>query len=163
MANAVTHVILTIVLVDIFRDYLLKKKFPRYIVLIAGIFGLMPDIDIPLSWLYSLITGQYYSFHGGITHSIIIPIIFLLIGLFLWYRKGKRNTRIIFFVVSFAWFFHLLLDCSFGGYSLLLFPFYSGNFCPEFNIQQYASAIDAIILVLWLIHEEVTHKIKDYI
>jgi|SRR3989338_2313295 len=163
MANAVTHVILTIVIIDIFRDYFLKKKFPTWIVLIGGIAGLMPDIDIPFSWLYSWLTGTNFWFHGGITHSIIIPIIFLLIGLFIWYRKGNRNTRIIFFAVSFGWFFHLILDCSFGGYSTLLFPFYAGNFCPEFNIQRYAAAIDAVILVLWLLHEEIRHEIKDYI
>lgn len=163
MANAVTHVILTIVLIDLFRDYFLKKKFPTWIVLAGGIAGLIADIDIPFTWLYNLINDTSFKFHGGITHSIIIPIIFLLIGLFIWYRKGKRNTRILFFVIAFAWFFHLVLDCMFGGYSMLLFPFYAGNFCPEFNIQQYAAAIDAIILVLWLLHEEIRHEIRDYI
>lgn len=163
MANAVTHVILTIIVIDIFRDYFLKKKFPTWIVLIGGVAGLIADIDIPFSWLYNWINNTNLWFHGGITHSIIFPIIFLLIGLFIWYKGGKRNTRIMFFVIAFGLFFHLVLDCMFGGYSNLLFPFYFGNFCPEFNIQQYAPAIDAIILVLWLIHEEIRHKIKDYI
>jgi len=163
MANAVTHIILTIVIIDIFRDYFIKKKFPTWIVLAGGIAGLLPDIDLPFTWLYNFVNKTALNFHGGLTHSIIIPIIFLLIGLFIWYKHGKRNTRILFFAIAFGWAFHLLLDCMFGGYSSLLFPFYAGNFCPEFNIQRYAAGIDAVILVLWLLHEEIMHEIKDYI
>ena len=49
MALAVTHVILTIVILDLFRHYVFKKsKFPRYWLVIGGIAGLFPDIDIPL-------------------------------------------------------------------------------------------------------------------
>jgi len=163
MANAVTHVILAIVIIDIFRDYCFKKKFPTWIVLAGGIAGLAPDIDLPISWFLSWITGTSISLHGGITHSIIFPIIALLTGLFLWYRSHHRNTKILFFVIAFGWFFHLILDCAFGGYSSLLFPFYSGNFCPQLDITRFASAIDAVILVAWLLHEEIRHKIKDYI
>lgn len=175
MAHAVTHIILTIVLIDVFRDYFMKKKFPTYIVLIGGIAGLIPDIDIVFSWIYNLINNTNVSFHGGITHSILFPIIFFAIGLVLYFEKTNiknhtkikkqkyRNWYIIAFVIAFGWFFHLFLDCMFGGYSMLLFPFYAVNFCPELGLFTQASAIDAIILVIWLVHEEVRHKIKDYI
>ena len=39
MPYAVAHVILTIVIADIYRDYFAKKKFPMIYVFIAGIAG----------------------------------------------------------------------------------------------------------------------------
>ena len=48
MALALTHVLLVIVLLDLFRHYVLsKKKFPRYLLVVGGIAGLLPDIDVP--------------------------------------------------------------------------------------------------------------------
>ena len=55
MPYAVAHVILTIVIADIYRDYFAKKRFPMIYVLIVGIAGLIPDLDIPASWLLNLI------------------------------------------------------------------------------------------------------------
>lgn len=54
MPLAVTHVLLTIILVDLFRDYIMKnhkKYLTLHTIMIAGIAGLLPDIDIPLFWL----------------------------------------------------------------------------------------------------------------
>lgn len=174
MAHAVTHIILTIVLIDLFRDYVLKKKFPTWIVLVGGIAGLLPDIDIVYSVFYNSINHTGLSFHGGITHSIIFPLIFLVVGL-LFYFKGleirlskinierNKNLYITLFVISFGLFFHLVLDCMFSGYPTLLHPFCACNICPQWNIQSLAPAIDSIILIFWLVHEEIRHKIKDYI
>lgn len=49
MPLAVTHVLLTIIAVDLFRDYFLKNKryFTIHTVFIAGIAGLLPDMDLP--------------------------------------------------------------------------------------------------------------------
>ena len=53
MPFAVTHVISSIILVDLYRDYVAnhKKYFTLHTVFIAGLAGLLPDIDLPLNWL----------------------------------------------------------------------------------------------------------------
>tara|TARA_Y100000034_G_scaffold125404_1_gene174896 strand:- start:851 stop:994 length:144 start_codon:yes stop_codon:yes gene_type:complete len=44
MPYAVTHVLVAIIVAELLRDY--WKKFNLHYVLIAGIGGLLPDIDI---------------------------------------------------------------------------------------------------------------------
>ena len=48
MPYAVTHVLVAIILAEIIRDYIVKdkKKFPLHYILIAGIAGLLPDVDV---------------------------------------------------------------------------------------------------------------------
>ncbi|MBT3814615.1 metal-dependent hydrolase [Candidatus Woesearchaeota archaeon] len=164
MAYAVTHIILTIVVLDLFRHYVFgKRRFPRYMLVIGGIAGLLPDIDIPLSWIYNLFTGLSVNFHGMFTHSLIFPIIFALIGVIFHFKKGNHKWAKIFYIIAFGLFFHSILDCAFGGYKTFFWPFYFINFCPQWGIASYMQSVDAIILVVWLLHEEIHNKIKDYI
>jgi hypothetical protein len=48
-----------------------------------------------------------------------------------------------------------------------LFPFsmqtFSLNILPQMSFPNFSAGIDAIILLAWLWHEEVKHKIKDFI
>jgi membrane-bound metal-dependent hydrolase YbcI (DUF457 family) len=164
MALAVTHVILTIVILDLFRHYLFgKHKFPRYLLVIGGIAGLLPDIDIPLTWAYNFLTGYLVNLHGTFTHSFIYPILFIALGIFFYQYKEYKWAKICF-VISFGWFTHLSLDCLFGGYKTFFWPMnFSPVFCPQWGISSYAASIDAIILILWIVHEEIHNKIKDYI
>jgi hypothetical protein len=169
MPFAVTHVILTMVIVDLFRDHFSRKKFPLYFVLIGGIAGLAPDIDIPISWLITLVTGAPVDIHRGITHAVIFPVIFALVSL-VSYKTGKERWGLVFGLLSFGWLFHLGLDSLVWAETAMqpLYPFspvfWHGLFVleTEFAIG-LASALDAVILVLWLLHEQMTHKIKDYI
>ncbi|MEK6950095.1 MAG: metal-dependent hydrolase [Nanoarchaeota archaeon] len=165
MALAVTHVLIPLVLLDLFRHYLFgKNKFPRYLVVIGGIAGLAPDLDIPLGWLVSLLTGVPANYHGLFTHSIFFVLLFLAIGLIRHYQHD-RTTAKIFYVIAFGWLVHLPLDCLYGGAKSFLWPWLSGTFswCPTFITDDlYAMGIDAALLVLWLVHEEVQKKIKDY-
>ena len=166
MAYSVTHIILTIVILDLLRHYIFGKKiFPRYLLVVGGIAGLLPDIDIPASWIYNLFMGTSANFHGGLTHSIIFPIVLVLIGLFLQFKIENHKWAKIMYVISFGLFFHLILDCMFGGYKTFLWPLFVNNltFCPQWGISNYMQSIDAIILVVWLVHEEVHKKIRDYI
>ena len=87
MPLAVTHILLTIIVVDLYRDYLTKHKklFTLHTLFIAGVAGLLPDIDIPLRML-----GELFNFsiptllqHGGITHTLIFSLIFIIPGLIL--------------------------------------------------------------------------------
>ena len=75
--------------------------------------------------------------------------------------KDKRR----FYAIAFGWFIHLLLDCGYGGELIRTFFWPlpgAATFCPLWNIYPWAESIDAILLVLWLVHEEVHSYIKDY-
>ena len=170
MPLAVTHVLLTIILVDLYRDYVTKhrKYFTIHTLFIAGIGGLLPDIDIPLSQIIS-----YFGYspgllnHGGITHTIFFGLIFL-IPAFILLIKNKRKESVYFFVISFGILFHLFLDSAVNeGSYMLLWPLISNTYSitqlAGFGINGYQASLDAIILLLWLYHEEVKHKIKDFI
>jgi membrane-bound metal-dependent hydrolase YbcI (DUF457 family) len=159
MALAVTHVLITIVVLDLLRHYLFGlKKFPRYLVVIGGIAGLGPDIDIPLSWISGM------NLHGVFTHSLFFVILFLAIGAVRKYQNDTTGAK-IFYVIAFGWFMHLILDCAFGGYGTFLWPMpiNTAGFCPKWAIESFRTSIDAILLVLWISHEEIHNKIRDYI
>lgn len=159
MALAVTHVLSAILILDLFRHYVFGlNKFPRYLLVVGGIAGLLPDIDIPLGW----IIGK--SIHGEFTHSLIIVLILLLIGIVSHYQKEVARAK-LFYVVAAGWFIHIILDCAFNSYSTFLWPLMVNTkpFCPAPILgNHYGAAIDAVILVVWLVHEEVHKKIKDY-
>ena len=79
MPLAVTHVIITIIIVDLYRDYVTKHKkyFTLHTVFIAGLGGLLPDIDFPISHIlnyFGYSAGLLY--HGGITHTFFFGLIF---------------------------------------------------------------------------------------
>lgn len=169
MALAVTHVLLTIILVDLFRDYFLKKKYRKYFTMhtlfIAGIGGLLPDIDMPLSQLAALF--GYAIQHGGVTHTLLFGALFLVPGLILW-QRNHRKEAVYMFVLSFGVFFHLFLDLIVNeGYYMLLWPLTAQAFAIEsaalLGLNGLQPSIDAVILLIWLYHEEVKHKIKDFI
>lgn len=165
MALAVTHILIPLVLLDLLRHYVFgKNKFPRYLVVVGGIAGLAPDLDIPLGWLVSMITGTSTSYHGLFTHSIFFVLLFLAVGIIRHYQNDRITPK-IFYVIAFGWLTHLLLDCVYHGARNYLWPFMLKvpTFC--FNLitdDLYAMGIDAALLVLWLVHEEVHNKVKDY-
>ena len=163
MALAVTHVIIAIIVLDVFRHYVFgKKKFPRYLLVVGGIAGLLPDIDVPLTWIYNLLMGTTESLHGLFTHSILFPVIFLILTSVLFLQKKIKWAKVSLVIFA-GLFLHLFLDCLYGGYSTFLWPLeFSTSFCPQWGIKSYASAIDALILVAWLVHEEAHKLIKDY-
>ena len=174
MPYAAAHLIITIVIADIYRDYISKKKFPMVYVLIAGIAGLMPDLDIPASWAFNLVFATSYNFHRIYTHSLLYAIIFFAIAAaFLFLRKSdykilkwnvpKQAIVMFFLAMSFGWFMHITLDCALAsdGY-LNLIPSIPLKSCPSPFSNNVLAGFDAIILVLWLIHEQWKHDIKDY-
>ncbi len=169
MPLAVTHVLLTIILVDVYRDYFVKHKkyFTLRTIFIAGFAGLLPDIDIPLNWLLNIFGAGIL--HRTITHTPLFALIFLIPGLFLWFNK-KHKTAIYFFVVCFTIMFHLFLDyvvaTDLMGGIMFFYPFsnaaYGLNLFVNLSPEMFA-ALDAIILLAWLWHEERKHKISDFI
>ena len=146
MAYAVTHILVVIVILELARHYVFgKNKFPRYLVVIGGIAGLMPDIDIPLGWVYNFVTGIGINFHGMFTHSFVFVALFAILGLVLQIRKNMQWAK-IFYVIAFGWFMHLALDCLYGGYKTFFWPFQiAAAFCPQTNLYYHAESIDAIL------------------
>ena len=173
MPLAVTHVLLTIIIADLYRDYIAnhKKYFSLHTIFIAGFAGLLPDIDVPINWLLSLFG---YSFdmikHGGLTHTAFFGLIFL-IPAFIFLKQKKHKNAAYFFVISFGILFHIFLDYVMGGGRwegiIWFWPLSTAAFkihlFKNIGIQNIPQALDAIILLAWLWHEEIRHKISDFI
>lgn len=163
MPFAVTHILVPMILVDFVRDHLFKIKkqvLPNNYVLLAGLFGLMLDIDM-LPVLFGM-----PNLHGTTTHSIIFPIAFFIVFLMSYLLK-KRRTYKIFLMLFIGFSIHVLLDFSFSDTITIFFPFdfnqYGLNLIGSLgNWYDLYAAIDAILLFLWLIHEGLEHKISDY-
>ncbi|MFH1590742.1 MAG: metal-dependent hydrolase [archaeon] len=168
MPKAVVHILLAIIVLDLFRDYVVKDKkaMPLHVLLIGGIAGLLPDFDIPLYWLVKNVLGYDVAlFHRTFTHSLFFPLIFVGLGLLLYFYNKK--AAMITAVVAFGVAFHIFLDASLTGYTMLLYPFSTQYFGFDVlgNVTwiSFVDGLDAIILVLWLAHEEMRHKISDFI
>ncbi len=175
MPYAVTHILLTVLLADLYRDYVTKHKkyFTLHTILIAGIAGLLPDIDIPLSWLLNVfIPGSVPLIltHGGITHTPFFGLIFLLPAFYLWEKKEHKKAM-YFFVITFGVLFHVFLDYLLGGGMhegiMVFWPISMATFkihlLSTLGLVDVPQALDALILLGWLYHEEMKHKIKDFI
>ncbi len=175
VAYAVTHVIVAIVLIDLYRDYIAKKKFSTWFVLLGGIAGLLPDLDVPLEWTLNALFGEVVSIHRVVSHSVFFAGVFLLLALPFYFQR-KKSTKIFgkkvsyehialfFTIIAVGWLTHISLDCGLASdYNLTWFPGIPLGFCPSPFSSDALLGLDAIILVLWLIHEEWRHKIKDYI
>jgi len=173
MPLAVTHVLLTIICVDLFRDYILadKKYFTLHTLFIAGVAGILPDIDIPLKALFDLLSVELPQLlqHGGLFHTPFIALLFFLGGLLLWFEKRKQ-WAVYGFVIAFGITFHIFLDFLLGGGNhngvMFLFPFSMNYWKVHLLLRMPFSGVieglDAIILLLWLWHEEIKHKISDF-
>jgi membrane-bound metal-dependent hydrolase YbcI (DUF457 family) len=165
MPFAVTHVLIPMILVDLVRDHLFKKEkrfFPNTFVFVAGLAGLLPDIDVPLSYL---LFGNMEA-HRTITHSIWLPIAFFCLFLFFYFIKRKPFFYKFFLMCFVGFSIHIILDFYIFGTVSLFFPLteevYGLNIFPIEKMYLVYSSIDAIILFLWLIHEELEHKISDF-
>ena len=168
MPQAVVHVLFTIIALDLFRDYLIKdkKKLPLHYVFIGGIAGLLPDIDVPLFWLLNNFLGfDIPWFHRQITHTFLFIAVFLAISL-IYFDLNKKVSK-LFAVITFGVAFHILLDYLFVGLITPFYPFsyaaYGLNLFGRTELPLAVEGFEAIVLVVWLWHEEKRHKISDFI
>jgi len=173
MPFAVTHVLTSIISVDLYRDYVArhKKYFTLHTIFIAGLAGLLPDIDILLNKFLSLFGAEIT--HRTFTHTPLFGLIFL-IPAFIYWKLGKHKIGMYFFVTTFGILLHILLDFLLSpdasGGVMLFYPLsyvtyqigILGSLSNWGTVNLYAS-MDAILLLLWLWHEEIRHKISDYI
>jgi membrane-bound metal-dependent hydrolase YbcI (DUF457 family) len=175
---ATTHVIIPLVIVDLIRDYFLKHKhrrlIPRKYVFFIGVGGILPDIDIAIAYLFNFLNLELPRIlrHGRITHSIFLAIFLFVVSALLWrgtkFSKGPSKKKhhhwfLVSTLIAIGILSHILLD-GFAGDTT---PYYPLSKMAAFGAQRiYQDAmisIDAVILILWLFHEEWRHNIKRFI
>tara|TARA_Y100000310_G_C20103679_1_gene543933 strand:- start:1 stop:513 length:513 start_codon:yes stop_codon:yes gene_type:complete len=170
MPLAVTHVLIPLILADIYRDHFAKKRFNLHYVVIAGIAGLLPDIDIMFYWLVSVFRDVAVNdIHRTFTHGLFFPAIFLIIALF---SKDIKvfglKLKYVCLAIVFGTLMHMTLDGFLNGVIIPFYPLsdwtFGLNLIPNETFGgTFFTSLDAILLVIWLVHEEINHKITDYI
>ena len=184
MPQAVAHILVPLVLVSLFRDYLVKKrikknkkKFPLIYALIAGLAGIIPDLDIAAFWILYFFEFTFEGVHRTFMHTLFIPLIFILLASIFYnlknpkyLEKNKLKLWIIFLMISLGSFIHLILDATFQGTINPLYPIL--DFRIGLNLLRYlpdtlerlaAPSIDAALLIIWLVYLEWKHKISSFI
>jgi membrane-bound metal-dependent hydrolase YbcI (DUF457 family) len=177
MPFAITHILIPIILLEIFRDYFVKdkSKFPLRYVLIGGIAGILPDLDIGVFYILSFFNFTIEQVHRTFSHSLLLILIFLIPGIIVFLsgnRKlsGKLKTGTILLIISFAFLTHIILDGLIAGQVMPLYPL---SLTPiGLNLIQFFplawqdtiwQSIEAGLLVLWLIYLELRHKISAFL
>ncbi len=182
MPFAVTHILVPLIVMAIIRDFYLREKdkikFSLNYVFIAGIAGILPDLDIVFYWILYFFGFTYQQVHKTISHSLFIPLILFL--LFIIYNFKNKNSKItknrnlklsfVFLMLSFGIFSHIILDMIFEEPFNILYPL--TNLSIGINLIAYLPAdlqdlilpsLDAALLIIWLIYLQLKHKISDYI
>jgi membrane-bound metal-dependent hydrolase YbcI (DUF457 family) len=178
MPQAVTHFLVVVILLELFREFFVKNKksFSIQYVFIGGLAGLLPDLDIAVYYVLSFFGFTIQEVHRTFLHNLFVPLIFVLLGLLFYNFKskglGKHHLRLrnIFFVIAFGTFIHLLLDATISG---VIMPFYPlSNYAIGLNLigllpsawqSTILPTLDAVMLILWMVYLEIRHKISDVI
>lgn len=178
MPYATTHILVAILLIELFRHILKdNKKFPRYYILIAAIGAIIPDLDIGAFYILNFFGLAFEQIHRTFLHPIFIPLFLIGIGGIFYYfhlnnqEASKHHLKIswIFFILGIGTIIHLLLDITFAGRIIPLYPI--SNFEIGLNLIQYAPenlrdlitpTIDAILLMFWIFWMEFKLKISNY-
>jgi membrane-bound metal-dependent hydrolase YbcI (DUF457 family) len=180
MPQAIMHVLVPLVLMALIRDWYNSKKGKNVLsihyVLVAGLAGLIPDLDVAVYWILYFSGYTLEEVHRTFAHTIFIPLIFLI--LFLIFSKlkpielGKRGLKLhlIFLMFALGSFLHLVLDAIFVGYIIPLYPFFSAkiglNLAGMFPApldRLFIPCLETAILVFWLVYLERKHKVSDFI
>ncbi len=178
MPNVITHFLIPVILLELFRYFLIKdkKSFPVHYIFIGGIAGLFPDLDIALYYFLSFFGFTIQEVHRTFSHNLFVPLGFVFFGLFFWKFKNKElgnhhlKLKNIFLVIAFGIFIHLLLDAIVQGSIMPLYPLF--NFTIGLNLVKLfpsswqntiISVLDAGLLIIWMISLEVRHKISDFV
>lgn len=179
MPFAVAHFLIPVIIVDLVRDHLLKvrKVLPNKYVFISGLSGALVDTDMLLFYIFkNSLNVRSLVGHRIFFHNIWVPLFFLFWFIMFYYYLKKRNLAKIFLMIFIGTSIHLLLDATIANEIAPFYPFsdiqIGLNLIPVTpdlgwdialrNLDILAS-IDAILLILWLIHEEKEHNISDFL
>ena len=178
MPQAVTHFLIPVLLLELFRNVFVKNKahFPAHYMFIGGLAGLIPDLDVALYYILSFFGATIQEVHRTFSHTLFLPLAFLILGIVFSKTKnkelGEHHLKLgnIFFVISFGTFMHLLLDVTFSGVIMPLYPildFRVGldlmHFFPEAWKNTIFPSLDALFLIIWMVYLEKKHKISNFI
>lgn len=170
MPSAVVHFIVPVIIAELIRKFS-KYKFPRYYILIAGLAGVFIDLDIALYWVLYSFSYTLEQIHRTYTHSLFVPLIFSLLAF--WKKdfqigKYKFNTRTLFLMIALGAFLHLVLDALLSGGVMLFYPvsLWQIGFEPfsslPASLQSVAlGSLDAALLIIWVIYEELSHRMSQ--
>jgi len=178
MTHAVFHIIFALLVAEFIREYCVKNKykFSIFYVFIAGLAGALPDIDVAAYWILYFFGFTLNEVHRTFTHTLFIPIIFILLAIFTWNLKykelGRHHLKIhtIFLMIALGTFTHLFLDATTAGSIMPFYPFSTYRFglnllgfLPDPLLQLALPSLDAAIFILWIIWLEKKHKISNFI
>lgn len=176
MPQAVTHFLIAVILLELYRDFFVKdrKSFPVHYVFIGGLAGLLPDLDIAVYYFLSFFGFSISEVHRTFSHTLFVPIIFVVLAfLFLNFkseRLGNRHLKLrnICLVIAFGIFIHLGLDAIIDGAIRPFYPFLKYtvginliNSAPESWRSSLIPTLDAVLLILWMIYLQAKHRISD--
>lgn len=178
MPQAVTHFLISAIVVNLIRDYLIKdkKSFPLHLVLIGGLAGLLSDFDVAIYWIFHYAGITLLEFHRTFTHNIFVPLLFFVLAFIFWNTNNKTLNKKhltwsnILFVLGVGTFIHLLLDAIVIGQIRPFYPFSQliigldlVRYLPLAVQNSFIPSLDALLLMLWMIYIEVKHKISSFI
>ncbi len=180
MPQAIIHVLVPIILLSIFRHIYYKKtkkRFPLQYVLIGGLAGIIPDLDIPIFWVMYYFGYTMEQIHRTFLHTLFIPVIFLVLAFISKYAISKRVGRnklsipIILTLLAFGSLMHLILDATLAGYIMPFYPLsdivigtgFPFTVFPEHMAIFLLATLDGVIFILWVLYLEIKHKISDFI
>lgn len=167
MPNAVAHVLTAMIIAEAIRRRLKNRKIPIYTVLVTGIAGLLPDMDMILYFFLRIFRQiEVTEVHRTFTHTLFLPLAFVVAGLLTYKMKkvSKRNINIseLAFFTALGVFIHLALDFLVSGVIMPFYPLssYSAglSLVPKELARAVVPSIDAILLVGWLVYEYKKNK-----
>ena len=146
-------------------------------VLIGGLAGVIPDLDIPLFWILHYFGYTIEQSHRTFMHTIFVPIIFIILAFAAHYAIKKRVGRnhlsitVILLLCAFGSFIHLVLDAALAGYIRPFYPFsnmlvgtgFPFTVLPEHLALFFLATLDGVLFILWILYLELKHKISDFI
>ncbi|MBN1544632.1 metal-dependent hydrolase [Candidatus Woesearchaeota archaeon] len=160
MANVATHILVPMLLAEIYRRNFAKKQFSRWYVLFAGFMGAIPDFDL----LYTrFATGSFnMMYHRSLTHSLFIPALLLVAGIaiyFMYLQKiikydGWEVCCCLIFAGSFGLATHTMLD-GIDGLKYWFYPLAWEINLPNLIYNKFrAGILDGVLLLVWLLYDK---------
>ncbi|MBD3355042.1 hypothetical protein GF361_03585 [Candidatus Woesearchaeota archaeon] len=179
MPQAAAHILIPLILMSLFRDFYIKKykkNFPLTYVLIAGIAGIIPDLDVAAFWILHFFGFTMEQVHRTFAHTIFVPLVFFAFFIILKnanlsvLANHKLKLNLVFLMLAIGSFIHLVLDATLAGSIIPLYPFSNLSiginlfgYLPEALMKIAAPSLDAGLLIIWLIYLKATGKISDFI
>lgn len=180
MPQAAAHILVPLIIMSLIRDFWIKRKgkksFPLHYVLIAGIAGILPDLDVLAYWILYFFGFTIQQVHRTFAHSIFVVLITLVIALLTSHKnipqlgRHKLKLSLVFLMIAFGTTVHLFLDALLAGYIMPLYPLSTAqiglnlfSYLPSSLETIAAPCLDAALLIIYLIYLEAKHKISDFI